>query len=286
MINIISEYNLNGNVEEFLAKLENFSFYLGDLGFKKDREEDDFTLKFRIDELAKIPEIKDKEILNNERFIKNFYRIFWDLISKLGIATQNFYIFIDKIVYQLNRITLPNYVITDCHSTDNYNCGRAMTILEGKSKFLIFNTDDKGYMDTYTQTLYLGCDKLKKDKKSPIKLENLEKYYGRISKRIEKEINILKKDFNVEAYENIDGIKLVLINKTLPKILITLNLPLNYPFSGPSGTFKDLTISEIDIDWNERKSLKDIVYKLMYKYEKGLFPKHKEILCYLYILDF
>ena len=265
MDNIVYEYNINLDDEIFLTKLENFSFSFKISGFKINRDYID------LNELSKIPSIKNKKILYNERFIKSFYRIFWELISKLGIATYNFYDFIDKIVYEMNRITLQDYVISDCHSTDKYNCGRAMMILEGngKTKFIIFNSDN-GIMDINTQLLYLGCEKNNLNEKTTIE-----------SRRIVKEIQYLSKEFNVKVYQNGKDIKLVLVNIINPKIVIKINLPEKYPFESPSGTFNDLTISEIDIDWSVEKKLKDIVDKLMYKYNNKLFPKHREILCYL-----
>ena len=207
-----------------------------------------------------------------------FYRIFWELISKLGVATQNFYDFIDTIVLQLNRITRQDYIITDCHSTDKYNCGRAMMFLDNNSnnKFLIYNTDSKGFMDINTQLMYLGCD----DKK--LKPGNLN-IFGKTFKRIQKEILMLEKDFIVKIYENNDGVKLVLNRNK--DIIITLNTPSNYPFESPSGTFNDLTISEIDLDWNIRQNLKNIVDNLVYKYNNNKFPKHKQILCYLLLIN-
>tara|TARA_R110002153_G_scaffold228659_1_gene381647 strand:+ start:209 stop:1111 length:903 start_codon:yes stop_codon:yes gene_type:complete len=300
MNNIISEFNKSGNTQNFLSQWKDFSFYLGDihLGFKKDRSLDDPTLNLILKNLSKIPSIQNKDILDNSIFITNFYRIFWDLISKLGIATQNFYDFIPQLVFQMNRITIQDYVTTDCHSTDKYNCGRAMMILENhKSQFLIYNTDSKGFMDVNTQLLYLNCNKVSprvsprssssSASSSPREVIDLEKYYGRMSKRIQKEIIMLKKDFEVKVLENISGVKLVLVNKrVIPKILITFDLPLDYPSAAPSGTFKDLTISEVDLDWSIQSNLKTVVDSLMYKYKNKLFPEHKELLCYLYILDY
>ena len=115
MNHIISDFNNSGNVETFLSRWKEFSFYLGDinLGFKKDRSPDDPKLNLILKNLSQIQSIQNKEILYNPTFITNFYRIFWDLISKLGIATQNSYIFIPQLVSQMNRIILPDYVTTD-----------------------------------------------------------------------------------------------------------------------------------------------------------------------------
>lgn len=145
---IILEYNKNGNIENFLTKLENFNYNLAKLEFKIDRNLDDSIMLSVLKELEKIPEIQNKEILYNERFIQAFYNIFWPLLSKLGVGTQNFYQFIEALIYELNRFTVKDYIIYDCHSTDKYNCGRAMSII--KKGFLIYNTDEKGYMDINT----------------------------------------------------------------------------------------------------------------------------------------
>lgn len=294
MISIISEFNKYGDEKVFLNKLEKFSFYMEDfkLGYKKDRELDDPVMKFIVNLLKKIPSIENKTILENERFIQSFYRIFWELISRLGVATQNFYMFVDDFVDETNRITRDGYVISDCHSTDNYNCGRAMIVLDppkNSSHILVFNSDSRGMMDENTINLYLNCSK-NIDLKN-LQIKDLPKYYPKFHKRIEKEKNMLSKDFTAEIYEKENnGIKLVLFNKKPikngSKVMIMFDLPLDYPNSSPTGTFKDLTISQIDFDWSLESNLKIVVDKLINKYKNSLFPDHKEILCYLYILNF
>lgn len=281
---IVSEYNRNENHEEFLNKLDKFSFFTNELvslNFKMDRRTDDPTMNFVLKSLKKIPSIENKKILYNDRFINSFYRIFWDLLKKLGIGTQNFYDFIEKFVHELNRITVKDYVLYDCHSTDNYNCGRAMSIInKSPSQFLIYNTDDKGYMDTNTQKMYLSCSSYQpKENLKDVDKKIIQNKYPKFSNRLIKEINSLKFKIKMEDVKN--GIKLYLKNG---EILITFFIPLDYPFSPPSGTFNDMTISEIDIDWNEKSSLKTIVDKLLSKYKTNAFPKHKILLCYL--LDF
>lgn len=216
-----------------------------------------------------------------------FYKIIWDLISKLGIATYNFYDFIDRIIAELNRITIPNYFISDCHSTDNYNCARAMMVInQNNTRFLIYNSD-RGFMDTNTEMMYLGCDKPDLNKlylDNPEDVKLITNYYGRISKRIIKEINTLKNEFTVDIYDNKSGIKIVLKDHA-NKIVITFTLPLEYPLVPPSGTFNDLTISEAETeDWKPQDNLKLIVDKLLYKHNNKMFPRHREILCYLLLL--
>ena len=273
MKQIIESYNKNKDDSLFLSKLEHFIFPLKIVGFKLNRN----NLPV-ISELKDIPPIDNKKILYNEKFIEYFYRIFWELIRKLGVATQNFYSFVEDIVFEINRITTKDYVLYDCHSTDNYNCGRAMIVLNKyPSQFLIFNTDDKGYIDEYTQYLYMGCPKKDyKDGNLPI---NYDKFENR-KKRVENEIKKLKKDFDIQVAQINNGIKLYLRRD---KILITFTIPYNYPFEAPSGTFNDLSISDIDIDWELSSSLglEKIIDKLMTKYNNNKFPKHRKILCYL-----
>jgi len=280
---IVTEYNRNENDDEFLNKLDNFSFFTNEftsLKFKMDRKSDDPTMNFILKSLKKIPSIRNKKILYNDRFINSFYRIFWDLLKKLGIGTQNFYDFIEKFVNELNRITVKDYIIYDCHSTDNYNCGRAMSIInKSPSRFLVYNTDDKGYMDENTQKMYLSCLSDRNVNLKDVDKKIIQNKYGKFSNRLIKEINSLK--FKIKMEDLTKGIKLYLKND---QNLITFFIPLDYPFSPPSGTFNDMTISEIDIDWNEKSSLKTIVDKLILKYKTNSFPKHKILLCYL--LDF
>ena len=258
MNKIIEDYNLNGNDELFLEQLEAFSFPKYNLGFKKDRNLHDFDRFFK-----DIPSIENKNILYDERFIKSFYRIFWGLISNLGIATQNFYIFVPEILENLNRITVTDYVIYDCRSTDYYNCGRAMSIIDKyPSRFLIYNSDH-GYMDLNTQILYnQGCIKIEKDKKEVL------------SKRIMKEVALLQKHYSVKVYGRSIYLK-------RDKYKITLHLPKNYPFESPYGTFNGRTISEIDLDWKPEKTLLLLADKLIIKYEAKLMPILRLICDYL-----
>ena len=285
---IVADYNQDSNKENFLLKMSNFNFKFpnNNLGFKITRDQNDALINYVIGELRKIPTIKNKEIVYNPEFISIFYKIIWDMISKLGIATQNFYDFIDHIVSELNRITVSNYVIPDCHSTDNYNCGRAMMVInQGPSRFLIFNSD-KGFIDSNTEMMYLGCDVpdlQKLDLENPSDIQLITKYYSRMTNRIFKELEILKKEFEIDIYDNNPGIKLVLKDK-INKIIITFTLPLEYPLEPPSGTFNDLTISEADLDWEPRYKLKNIVDRLLYKHKNKLFPKHREILCYMLLM--
>lgn len=284
MDTIISDYNNDRDDQKFLDVLSKYDFDMSviELGFKEDRKSDDKVMKYVIDMLRKIPSIKNKKILYNPEFIKTFYRIVWNLISKLSIATQNFYDFLNPIINELNLITIPNYIIFDCHSTDHYNCGRAIMIIDqGPSRFLIFNSD-RGFIDTNTQMMYLGCS-VPNLPKLEFPEETIKKYYGRMSKRVLKEIEILKRDFKVDVYDNNDnnGIKLVLKDRP-NNILVTFILPRDYPSTAPSGTFNDLTISEAETEnWSPRDTLKTIVDRLLFKHANKLFPKHKEFLCYM-----
>jgi len=290
MDKIVSEYNKTADDKEFLTNLEKFSFFMNEfnsLKYKMIREPNDPTMKFILKELEKIPKIKNGDILYNERFVKSFYRIFWDLLSKLGIGTQNFYDFIEALIYQLNRFTNKDYIIYDCHSTDKYNCGRAMSIInKHPSQFLIYNTDDKGYMDVNTQMNYMTCENLEnRGKREKVDKKVIEKHYGRFAKRILKEIATFK-EFQVKMEETNKGIMLYLSNSNEVKDIKEKNLfrfliPFDYPSSPPSGTFNDLTISEIDIDWKPNSSLREIIDRILTKQKRNEFPKHKLLMCYL-----
>lgn len=281
LADIITNYNLTNNNISFINELKNFRFQINNLGFKviRDPLDSNDPVNSVIKNLREIPTINDKEILYNDEFVKYFYEIFWDLIQKLGIATQNFYIFIDIIVFELNRITTPNYIIADCHSTDYYNCGRAMTIINKYlSKLLLFNTDEKGYMDANTQILYL--DRCMINAEKPISIEEVKKYFFKYGNRIIKEILLLSKDFTVKLFIN-NQLTIRLTNKENNNIKISFILPLDYPNVSPSGTFNDLTISDVDLNWSNRESLLNVVHRLMYKYNNKKFPKHIKFLCYL-----
>lgn len=272
------EYNLNQNDEVFINQLENFTPSKINLGFKIVRKANDPDLNSFIQNLKEIPEIKNKNILYNENFVKQFYRIFWKTISELAIGTQNFYIFIEEIISELNRITTKDYIINDCRSTDNYNCGRAMIEIDlFPSKFLIFNSQD-GLMDINTQIFYsnykenLKKECLNKNDKigNNIDKESILQIYGMYGKRILKEIVLLEKKFQVSTIKNQGLIELIIKND---KNFITFLLPLDYPIGPPSGTFNGRTISEIDIGegdkgnkgWRPSNNLNLIIEKLLNK---------------------
>lgn len=275
MNTIISNYNQDNNNLNLLSELKNFNFVINNIGFKKDRKSNDPAISNIMTTLKEIPSISNKEILYDEKFVEYFYNIVWDLIQKLGIATQNFYLFVPDIVNELNRITMDNYVLYDCHSTDNYNCGRAMIIIDKyPSKLLIFNTDETGHMDVNTQLLYtLPCSKTNHGQE--ININDINNYFPQYGNRIKKEINTITILRKVKLYILNDKLKII-----LPEANIVLTLDRNYPFSSPSGTYKDMTISEIDLDWSETNTLIGIINKLLNKN----VPKHIEFLCYL--LDF
>lgn len=268
-VKIVEEYNKNEKKEEFLPGLNNFIPKQIQIGFKKERNLNDSVLSSFIEELKNIPTINDKKILYDEKFVKQFYRIFWKIISELAIGTQNFYDFIEPIINELNRITVKDYILYDCRSTDKYNCGRAMIeINKSPSKFLIFNTDEKGLMDVNTQLVYSNY---KCPEPKIIKIEEIEKYFPKFGKRIVKEISMLSKKYKVKIIEK-NPIEILLRDE---KNIITFSLPEDYPLSSPSGTFNGRTISEIDIDWDTSKNLLSIINNLI----KKKFPKSFPILC-------
>lgn len=257
MDKIIEKYNYDNNYEDLLNSLKNFTFKEKIPGFKIERKLDDEYINIIIKNLEKIPEIKNKKILYDENFIKSFYKIFWNLLSRIAIATENFYIFLPFILYNLNRFTIEDYVINDCRSTDNYNCGRAMSIIkEGVSRFLIYNSIN-GQMDTKTQLLYLqGCNHLNEEE---------EEEGMNYSNRIIKEIELLKKEFIVE----LKG-KKILLKKG--EYRISFILPKEYPRESPFGFFNGRSISEVDINWFPQRRLIDIANELIIKYESNLMP--------------
>lgn len=274
MDDIVFQYNNNKNYDEFLLQLSKFRFSLENMEFKKDRYFDDPVIQKTINILKSIPSIQNKEILYDSSFIKYFYDIFWNLIQRLGIGTQNFYVFIPIIVNELNRITVDNYVVYDCHSTDNYNCGRAMIIIDkSPSRLLIFNTDETGHMDVNTQLLYTSDCKSVNGQE--ISLNEISLYFPKYYGRIKKEISMIIKKYKVKLRIS-NGVLKILI----PDVFISLTLDSEYPFSSPSGTFKDMTISEIDLNWSDRNTLLNVINTLLNK----KIPRHIEFLCYL--LDF
>ena len=201
----INEYNLDDDVTKFLSNLKKLSIDIDEskysktmrnqIGFKVDRDINDPTdpVNQFITKLSNIQPInKNHDILYNDTFIQYFYIIFWNIIQGLGISTQNFYQFIQPIIDNLNNITTDDYVIYDCRSTDNYNCGRAMDIINiYPSKFLIFNTDDQAYFDMNVQTLYLDHH-INQDNNV---INDLTGLYPRMHKRISKELSILSDDY-------------------------------------------------------------------------------------------
>jgi len=288
----IEEYNLNKNKEIFIQNLKKITLKIPKLEFKAVRNLKDPILTSFIKELNLLPKINE-EILYDENFVKEFYKIFWSIISKLAIGTENFYDFVSLILNELNRITVPDYIIYDCRSTDNYNCGRAMMEINlFPSKFLLFNTDEKALMDVNTQIFYSNYkENLKKEcSKSENKNENkinseeidenfIKKNYSQYANRILKEILLLKKNFNVSMEKNNNLVKLVIQND---KNQIILTLPSNYPSESPFGIFNGRTISDVDLDWSLSKNLKDLTDNLIKKklpFSRTLSKSSLEKLC-------
>ncbi len=124
-------------------------------------------------------------------------------------------------------------------------------------------------MDINTQLFYSGY---KCPEPNKYDLEKLKEY--RDWKRIKKEIEILSKKYKVSLYEKDGLLEIVLKDE---QNYVTLLIPKDYPFRGPSGTFNGRTISDVDIDWQSvTNNLKKIIDKLIAKKLKKI-----EILCYL-----
>lgn len=154
---IILSYNVNRDKNKFLDNLKLFSDELKKVQFRpikkniKDIDEKKFPLCC-IYEFKNIPEIKDKDILYENKFINIFQDILEKIIYMIAFYIENIGDFIDILVRFLNNITLKDYIIIDCSMLKkedySYNCGRAfIQIKKDKSRFLVFNTNDDATLD-------------------------------------------------------------------------------------------------------------------------------------------
>ncbi len=263
-------YNETGDKKEFIEYLRVIANHINNVNYKiwgykvvRDDKDVDDPITQIFDRFNNIESIRDKEILYDERFIKYFYEILWGLLKKIGMATQNLHVYVPNFMKNINRITINNYMIDDCRSTHQYNCGRAMIVVDkNNSRLLIFNTDDKGNMDINVQMDYVGasCNNLKQ-----INIDDIVKYYGSKHKRILAEIRKLSQKYAISLYKIDRGIRIVATNGDN----ISFDLPLNYPNEPPSGTFNGLTISDVDIlsdgSWVPSTLLISIVNKIKNK---------------------
>lgn len=266
----IKIYNETGDKKEFFDYLRVIANHVGNINYKiwgykivRDDQNVDDPITQVFNRFDDITPIYDKGILYDERFIKYFYEILWGLLKKIGMATENLHVYVPNFIKNINRITTDNYMIYDCRSTNQYNCGRAMIVVDkNNSRLLIFNTDDKGDMDINVQIDYVGasCEKLE-----PLNIDDIVKYYGSKHKRILAEIRKLSQKYAISLYDMKDGIRIVATNGDN----ISFDLPLNYPNEPPSGTFNGLTISDVDIlsdgSWVPSTLLISIVNKIKNK---------------------
>ena len=110
--------------------------------------------------LILIDGIKDKTILDDGNFIKQFKNCLSQALLQVALYTYNIYEFIPHIIEQLNRITRPNYVVERCNKNIKdvqdvhplYTCGRAVIEVDpniidisrlnikSDTKIIIYNT--------------------------------------------------------------------------------------------------------------------------------------------------
>lgn len=231
--NIISEYNKeNITKAEFLNLLEKncarkftkvFHFleeerrYTSIYGFKVDRKLNIYTYKIGkiLKEIENIPKIKDKNIFNDPSFLNSFYTIIEKILYLFGFTTQNIGDFVKYFKNIIDSITYKDFVLIDCGNNPNekYNCGRAIMRIEiPPSKFLIFNTNDDGYIDEYVVNVYNKYSNLFRDEKVPtdIEPEYKEIDIGNLS-ILEKKFNWKVRRFKTNDLEKVvitkDGIK-------------------------------------------------------------------------------
>ncbi len=278
---IITRYNQSVSSDVFLSDLTQLTNNMGDQTVYARKVRDEIGTKVIrsanpkdpinqiLYSLEDLPEIQDTKILDNNKFIHLFYMIMWTWLKALGYSTQNLYKFIDHYVFNLNKMTRPDYVLYDCQSTDPYNCGRAMieistsssnlppTHVSKNSKFLIFNTGaDEDAMDQRVVNQYLGLEESFEPTGIIPDMFNNHKYKKRIVKEISKLVGLgdLSGTDKVGEYQTQTlktgdpnfPTKIVMVGENN----ISFSFPLDYPFSNPIGSYNGLTISDADINWS------------------------------------
>ena len=305
--NIINRFNLNndnvqfiGNLNEFSQRMNNSKTYarriqgnIGESGGKvlRIRNFSDPLDKI-FHHLSELPAIRDKNILTDSRFIELFYKIFWAILQGFGLSTVNLHDYIDDFINILNFVTVPNYVLYDCRSTNLYNCGRAMIPLPipdnyYPSKFVIFNTGaDQDVMDQNVIDSYYGIENPEFQVTSEDQIKNLINiYYSKYSKRIINELRKLNV-YNIQVLETglpRTPLEIVFKHQTKP-VTVSLKLPIDYPYSKPFGVFNGYSISDTDINMSCRNKIdkpwlpicriQNILEYLELKFDQGRFDQN------------
>ena len=279
---IIDDYNQDNNTTQFLESMNKLNITFSTFGLKeiRDLRNSEDPVNQIISKISSVPIIQNRNILYDERFVQQFYNIFWNIIRTMGLSTENFYEFVPSIISALNKFTTDDYFISDCRSTDNYNCGRAMIIIGlYPTRFLIFNTDSNAKMDPNTQMEYLKyiqglcVNQLSNDPNtvSDNDFDSLEK--SGLTGRLSKELQRLSDKYQISIKKEKHGWKVLLKNNTDS---ILFNIPTDYPQQPPSGIFNGLTISDTDINlgdtWFPSNNLTQIIDRLVDKSARGLMP--------------
>lgn len=298
---IIIKYNKNQDDDYFLEELTNFlntviiepKYYAknvkneigmpyGNITVKAERIVDtNNPVDLILHEMDRIPEIQNKNILENPKFIDLFYNIFWSFLMGIGFSTINLYDYIDKYIYNMNRITRDKYVIYDCRSTDLYNCGRAMLVIPRPdlfhpSKIVVFNTGaDEDVMDQGVIDYYLGINI--NFEETPIDINLIKRKYPRYGNRIYKELTRMN-DYDIQIIETglSDAPLKVGFRHKNKDITSFLSLPSDYPHKNPFGTYNGMSISDVDVNisctgesdkgWNPKCNLSTLLNYLENKY--------------------
>lgn len=133
------------------------------------KEENKYNTTYKMVKILETFEpFSDKDILYQEKIINVLQDIFEKILYTTAFRITNIGEFIDYIVSLFNHITTSDYFKIDCSRLDknpleydntitnyDYNCGRAMMqISEGRTKFLIFNTNNDAMPDLFILNKY------------------------------------------------------------------------------------------------------------------------------------
>jgi hypothetical protein len=168
----IMSYNVNRNKDSFYKNLETLSKNIVEVKVDKRHSRYDPRLIKPLTDLEAFEPLQDKQIIYEDRFLGLTYNIFERIIYNFALSITDIGDYVERLKTSLNRIFVDNYFIIDCdkirdkvysYEEDStltyytYNCGRAfMQINEngGKSRFLIFNTNNDAALDRDTLNKY------------------------------------------------------------------------------------------------------------------------------------
>jgi hypothetical protein len=131
----------------------------------------DCIIELCLDHIPKISpdnDLRRKELIYDETFIRLFYELIWTLLKPYGLHTLNLRPMLVYVKQRIDEITgQKDYCVIQCKPQsehrdplDNYTCGRAMLMTYDSTKFskiIIFNTvsefDDHMDLDTYQKSI-------------------------------------------------------------------------------------------------------------------------------------